>query len=76
MSQNKAKRSEAFHQARWNEPIIFELHSPGEVGIVVNEADRTVVKEAGDAVAMIPEAIRRSSPPALPELGQRQVLKH
>jgi glycine dehydrogenase subunit 2 len=76
VSQRTVKRTEAFHQARWNEPIIFELHSPGEVGIVVNETDRRVVEKAGDALEKIPETMRRPRPPALPELGQRQVLKH
>ena len=76
VTSSKTSRTETFHQARWNEPLIFELHSPGESGIVVNEADRAVVAEAGDAVEKIPKAMRRSKPPALPELSQRQVLKH
>src|SRR5437867_7893108 len=60
-----------FHQASWNEPILLELSSPGERGLLVPrfEAD-------GDALAGIPDSLRRSAPPGLPELSQPRVLRH
>ncbi|HEY1367751.1 MAG TPA: aminomethyl-transferring glycine dehydrogenase subunit GcvPB [Gaiellaceae bacterium] len=58
-----------FHQASWNEPIILELTSPGERGLIVPAF------EGSDKVE-IPEALRRSEPPALPELSQPQILRH
>ncbi|AZU60446.1 aminomethyl-transferring glycine dehydrogenase subunit GcvPB [Neobacillus mesonae] len=65
-----------FHQAKWNEPIIFELHQPGEKGVEVPLADKTVVSEVGDGVSMIPGSMVRSERPKLPEIGQARVLRH
>jgi glycine dehydrogenase subunit 2 len=66
----------ARHQARWNEPIIMELGSPGERGMLVPEPERELVEAAGDPVALLPEAIRRRRAPMLPELSQPQVVRH
>ncbi len=65
-----------FHQASWNEPIILEQTSPGERGIVPPETEREIAEAVGDGVSAIPEALRRKSPPGLPELSQPQVLRH
>ena len=75
-SRQASSRSESFHQARWNEPIICELDSAGEQGIVVNRPADRIVETVGDGVTPIPDAMRRRPPPALPRLGQMQVLKH
>ena len=37
-----------FHQARWNEPVILEMSSPGERGILVPEAEPELREAAGD----------------------------
>ena len=34
-----------FHQAKWDEPVIFELSRPGERGILVPQAAEAVKKE-------------------------------
>jgi glycine dehydrogenase subunit 2 len=65
-----------FHQARWDEPIIFELSTPGERGVLVTAAEPGVRAAVGDVVAALPETLRRAEPPALPEIGQMRVLKH
>jgi glycine dehydrogenase subunit 2 len=65
-----------FHQARWDEPIIFELSQPGQRGILVPEVEEGMKAQAGDVLAALPETMRRQSPPALPELSQPQVLRH
>jgi glycine dehydrogenase subunit 2 len=65
-----------FHQARWDEPIVFELHTPGERGVLVSRAEPGVVAAVGDVVAGLPASLRRAAPPALPEIGQMRVLKH
>jgi len=67
-----------FHQARWDEPIIFEL-SPegwGQRGILVPEIEDETRDEVGDVLAILPENMRRKQPPKLPELSQPQVLRH
>jgi glycine dehydrogenase subunit 2 len=65
-----------FHQARWDEPIVFELSTPGERGVLVPEPEPRVRAIVGDAVADLPDAVRRPRPPRLPELGQMQLLRH
>ena len=65
-----------FHQARWDEPIVFELHTPGERGVLVSRPEAGVREAVGDVVAALPASLRRSAPPALPEIGQMRVLKH
>ena len=65
-----------FHQARWDEPIVFELSTPGERGIAITPVEPAVREAVGDVVADLPEGMRRPQPPALPEIAQMRVLKH
>jgi glycine dehydrogenase subunit 2 len=69
-------RLRPFHQASWNEPIVLELGTPGERGILLPEVEPEVAAAAGDPLAEIPQELRRSSAPGLPELSQPQVLRH
>ena len=67
-----------FHQARWDEPIIYELdpEGRGQRGILVPEVEGGIRREVGDGLAGLPENMRRRRPPKLPELSQPQVLRH
>jgi glycine dehydrogenase subunit 2 len=65
-----------FHQARWDEPIIFELGCEGQRGILVPEVEGEIRNQVGDVLMALPEAMRRKQPPRLPELSQPQVLRH
>ena len=65
-----------FHQARWNEPIVFELSCPGERGILIPLVDEEVEAAVGDVLSRLPPALRRREAPALPELAQTRVLRH
>ncbi len=65
-----------FHQASWDEPVIFELSQPGARGVLVPEVEAEIQQECGDVVASLPESLRRKSPPALPEMSQLHVLRH
>lgn len=65
-----------FHQAKWDEPIIFELSTKGERGINVPKAEMEIEKAVGDGVSSIPEIMRRKKAPALPEISQVRVLRH
>ncbi|TDD39992.1 glycine dehydrogenase subunit 2 [Actinomadura sp. KC06] len=58
-----------FHQARWDEPLLFELSSPGERGVLVPAPDVPLDDT-------LPDALRRAAPPALPEMSQPHVLRH
>ncbi|MGP3918602.1 aminomethyl-transferring glycine dehydrogenase subunit GcvPB [Nonomuraea sp. 10N515B] len=57
-----------FHQARWDEPIIFELSVPGRRGIAVPEPGAPRVE--------LPDSVSRAQPPKLPEMSQLHVLRH
>lgn len=63
-----------FHEARWEEPILMELGSPGERGILVPEAEPEAKKAA--AGTPLPENLRRKDAPNLPEISQMQLLRH
>jgi len=65
-----------FHQAKWDEPIIFELSNEGERGIIIPEVETEVKNEIGDVMSTIPESVRRKKQPKLPELSQPRVLRH
>ena len=76
MGRNKETLLRKFHQARWDEPIISEMSVPGERGVLIREAESAVRDEVGDGVSTIPAALRRKSPPNLPEINQMRVLRH
>jgi glycine dehydrogenase subunit 2 len=65
-----------FHQARWDEPIIFELSREGQRGILVPEVEDEVRNQVGDVLATLPEKMRRKEAPRLPEVSQPQVVRH
>jgi glycine dehydrogenase subunit 2 len=69
-------RLRRFHQARWDEPILFELSVPGQRGILVPAVDAEMRRQAGDVAALLPRRVQRSVPPALPEMSQLHVLRH
>ncbi len=65
-----------FHQARWDEPILFELSAAGERGVLPPSTEPALARAADDVAALLPAAIRRKKPPALPEISQNRVLRH
>jgi glycine dehydrogenase subunit 2 len=65
-----------FHQARWDEPIIFELGGRGMRGVLVPEVEQGVREQVGDVADTLPTGLRRATPPALPELAQPEVIRH
>ncbi|MCP4713244.1 MAG: aminotransferase class V-fold PLP-dependent enzyme, partial [Planctomycetes bacterium] len=67
---------ENFHQAKWDEPIVFELHTPGERGVLLPEIEPEIEEAVGDGISALPEAMRRKEAPGLPEISQMRVLKH
>lgn len=62
-----------FHQARWDEPIIFELSTPGQRGILLPKVEADIEKPLAE---LVPSGMIRKSKPKLPELSQPQVLRH
>ncbi|NJE46961.1 glycine dehydrogenase subunit 2 [Thermococcus sp. GR7] len=58
-----------FRQAKWDEPLIFELSRSGRVGY-------TLPKPIEDVEIRVPEKLKRKSPLNLPELSEPEVVKH
>lgn len=73
---SKAYVRNNFHEARWDEPIIYELSTPGTRGILVPEVEDEIVSVVGDVAASLPEGLRRKEAPLLPEVDQKHVLAH
>jgi glycine dehydrogenase subunit 2 len=72
----KDSRLRNFHQAKWDEEVIFELSNKGERGILVPEAEPEIQAVVGDGMTSLPPNMVRAAPPALPEIAQMRVLKH
>jgi len=65
-----------FKQARWDEPVIFNLGKPGRRGCVVPRVEEKIKGEVGDVEVALPEKLRRKMPPKLPELSEVEVVRH
>ncbi|MFG1954845.1 aminomethyl-transferring glycine dehydrogenase subunit GcvPB [Micromonospora sp. NPDC048830] len=64
-----------FHQARWDESMIFQQGTSGERGVLPPLAEPELAQAVG-ARAELPAGLRRTAPPTLPELSQMHVLRH
>ena len=71
-----SNKDTGFHQARWDEPVIYDLTSPGERGILVPEAETEIKNRVGDVLSRVPAKMRRERAAVLPEMGQSRVLQH
>ena len=65
-----------FHQAKWDEPIIFELSTKGERGILIPKIEKGIEETVGDGISLLSRNMIRTQAPQLPELAQMRVLKH
>jgi glycine dehydrogenase subunit 2 len=65
-----------FHQASWDEPVIFELSQPGQRGVLLPPVEPGIEQEIGNPAHGLPNQLRRTIPPALPEMSQIHVLRH
>ena len=64
-----------YHAAVWDEPLVMELGRPGRRGFLVPAAS-DAVRAVGDAQDLIPEGMRRETPPRLPELSEVEGQRH
>jgi glycine dehydrogenase subunit 2 len=76
MTGEKSLLRENFQAVRWCEPLITEMGTPGERGVIPPAVEPEIQAEVGDVLATIPAGVRRGDPPNLPELSQPQVLRH
>lgn len=73
---HQAQLRERFHQAAWQEPLVIHTGRPGRRGVLLPDAGPEIRAAAGDVLAPVPAALRRTAPPVLPELSQPEVVRH
>jgi glycine dehydrogenase subunit 2 len=64
-----------YHAVRWDEPLIVEMGSAGERGVLPPDA-ADVAAEVPDPLVFVPASLRRAVPPRLPEISQPQLVRH
>jgi len=67
---------EKFKQASWNEPVVFELGSVGRRGFTLPKVEDEIKRKVGNPNKLIPDKIRRETPPQLPQLSEVEVVRH
>lgn len=72
---NRDMKVKNFHQAKWDEPVIFELSQKGERGVLIPEIDDDI-KKAFDLENILPKNMKRKKELNLPEISQSRVLRH
>jgi glycine dehydrogenase subunit 2 len=65
-----------FKQANWNEPIIFNLGKEGRRGHIPPKLEEEIKNVVGEAEALIPKNMQRTSQLGLPELSEVEVTRH
>ncbi len=76
MSDERRLLKRRYHEAAWDEPVIMELGTPGERGVLLPAVEPELKEAVGDPLAKVPAVMARSAPLALPELSQPAVLRH
>ncbi len=65
----------SFRQARWNEPLVYELSRRGKRGFVPPR-DEEIRSLIGDPSQLIPRGVARKRLPELPCLSEVEVVRH
>ena len=65
-----------FHEAQWDEDLIFEQSVPGSRSLLVPDVSKEAGAVTGALPGLMPAGLKRKEKPALPELAQPQVLRH
>lgn len=65
-----------FHQAKWEEPTVYDIGSPGERGIIAVQLEDEISRVIGKPEKLVPGGMLRKAPPRLPEVGQPRAMKH
>lgn len=65
-----------FHQAKWEEALVFERSRSGAVGYSLPNVSPGVKKALPKPMKALPNTLRRLTPPNLPELSEPEVMQH
>ena len=59
-----------FHEAQWDEDLIFEQSVPGSRSLLVPDVSKEAGAVTGALSGLMPAGLKRKEKPALPELAQ------
>ena len=65
-----------YRTVKWHEETLYEQSQPGLVNQILPAVEADIAAEVGDVVAQLPEAARRATAPALPEVSEPEILRH
>ena len=65
-----------FRQASWDEKVIFTFGAQGRRGHALPKAEKEICQKVGEASKLVPEKMRRTSKPMLPELSEAEACRH
>jgi len=65
-----------FRQAKWSEPLIFELSREGKRGFKVPCVEEEIRTAVGKLEDLLPSKILRQRPPGLPQVTESEVVRH
>lgn len=65
-----------FKQAWWNEPLIFNLGRSERRGHILPKVEEHVKNAVGDLNELIPQKMKRTNAPKLPEVSEVEVARH
>lgn len=73
---NPERPEPRFHQAKWNEPLLFEVSESGVIGHLVPSPEKEILETVGSLDSLLPKELQRRSLPAIPEISEVQVVRH
>jgi len=65
-----------FKQASWDEQVIFKLGGKDRRGCTLPSTETEIVKQVGNVLEKLPNSMKRTSLPNLPELSEVEVVRH
>jgi len=65
-----------YRQAKWDEPLIFDLSKNGKIGHKFPDVNPEIKKIVGELDQLIPSSLRRDKDLNLPELSEVDVINH
>lgn len=65
-----------FHQAKWFEPLIFEIGCAKRIGFRIPSLDKDLTSDLVNLKKLIPEKLLRNTMPDLPALSEVEVVRH
>ncbi|MFQ6068400.1 MAG: aminomethyl-transferring glycine dehydrogenase subunit GcvPB [Candidatus Bathyarchaeia archaeon] len=65
-----------FKQARWNEPVVFELGQHDRRGHILPKVEASIRQRVNDLQDLLPKKMQRKLPPELPQLSEVEVIRH